>query len=395
MGTAVVDFGFVAGDHDAPLSQNQLDRTTFRGNQHTAKVGSAIRSYAMAHSIPTLTRSCPEHTVNNWECLGAAPPMKQYPFDAKRFSTRWLLMELRRSEEPFAQLVSAAPELSRQSSTDAGQAVVECRDNLDFMSRLPAGTMKLIVTSPPYNIGKKYEQRASLDAYLDQQCRVIDQCMRLLHPNGSLCWQIGNHVDNGEIFPLDILLYDLFKKRALKLRNRIIWHFEHGLHCSKRLSGRYETILWFTKSEAYTFNLDPIRIPSKYPSKKHFKGPKAGQLSGNPLGKNPSDVWVFPNVKNNHVEKTIHPCQFPVELVERLVLSMTNAGENVLDPYMGVGSSVIAAIKHSRNGYGCDTVQQYVDIASERLRQLKAGTLRTRPMNRPVYDPTLPHGGHR
>jgi adenine-specific DNA-methyltransferase len=129
--------------------------------------------------------------------------------------------------------------------------------------------------------------------------------VRLLHPRGSICWQVGNHVDDGEVVPLDIVLYPIFKEHGLKLRNRIVWHFEHGLHCTKRLSGRYETILWFTKSNDYTFNLDPIRVPSKYPGKKHFKGPRAGQLSGNPLGKNPSDVWIFPNVKNNHVEKTV------------------------------------------------------------------------------------------
>jgi adenine-specific DNA-methyltransferase len=141
--------------------------------------------------------------------------------------------------------------------------------------------------------------------------------------------------------------------------------------------------------------LDAIRVPSKYPNKKHFKGPKAGQLSGNPLGKNPGDVWIFPNVKNNHVEKTIHPCQFPVELVERLVLSLTNANEIVLDPYMGVGSAIIAALKHDRIGYGCDIVKEYVDIAWERVHQIRAGTLRTRPMGKPVYDPSLPYGGHK
>ena len=172
-------------------------------------------------------------------------------------------------------------------------------------------------------------------------------------------------------------------------------HFEHGLHCTKRLSGRYETILWFTKSDDYVFNLDPIRVPSKYPQKKYFKGPKVGQLSGTPLGKNPSDVWIFPNVKNNHVEKTIHPCQFPVELVERLVLSLTDAGDTVFDPYMGVGSSVVAALMCDRRGYGCDVVQDYVDIAWDRVHALRAGELKTRPMNKPVYDPTKPYGGHR
>jgi adenine-specific DNA-methyltransferase len=269
-----------------------------------------------------------------------------------------------------------------------------CEDNVAFMRPLADGMMKLIVTSPPYNIGKRYERRSPLDAYIQAQAQVISECVRLLSDRGSLCWQVGNHVDNGEIYPLDLVLYPIFREHGLKLRNRVVWHFEHGLHCTKRFSGRYETILWFTKSDDYTFNLDPVRVPSKYPGKKHFKGPRAGQLSGNPLGKNPSDVWVIPNVKNNHVEKTVHPCQFPVELIERLVLSLTDEGDNVFDPYMGVGSSVIAAIKNGRSGYGCDVAREYVDVAWERVHLLRAGLLKTRPMGKPVYDPSLPRGGH-
>ena len=274
------------------------------------------------------------------------------------------------------------------------QPVLACEDNLDFMRELDNEAFKLIVTSPPYNLGKAYEGKASLDTYLATQERVIAECVRLLHSQGSICWQVGNYVDNGEVIPLDTILFPVFRSHGLKLRNRIVWHFEHGLHCTRRLSGRYETINWWTKSDDYTWNLDPIRVPAKYPGKKHFKGPKIGELSGNPLGKNPSDVWIFPNVKNNHPEKTNHPCQFPVELVERLVLSMTVEGDAVFDPYMGVGSAPIAALMHDRAAYGCDTVQEYVEIARQRVHELKAGTLRTRPMGKPVYDPTLPNGGH-
>jgi adenine-specific DNA-methyltransferase len=269
---------------------------------------------------------------------------------------------------------------------------MECADNLSFMRPLANGSMNLIVTSPPYNLGKQYEHRAPMDEYLQDQARVIAECARLLHERGSICWQVGNHVDDGEVYPLDIVIYRVFKDYGLKLRNRIVWHFEHGLHCSKRLSGRHETILWFTKSDEYTFHLDPIRVPSKYPQKKHFKGPRLGQLSGNPLGKNPGDVWIFPNVKNNHVEKTAHPCQFPVELVERLVLALTDRGDTVFDPYMGVGSAVVAAIKHGRNGCGCDVVRDYVDLAWTRVNALRSGALKTRPMGKPVYDPARPRG---
>jgi len=270
-------------------------------------------------------------------------------------------------------------------------------DNLEYMRSFPANSINLIVTSPPYNLGKTYEKRiSSMEAYLSEQAKTISECVRVLHPKGSICWQVGNHVrPDGEIVPLDMVLYPIFKRHALRLRNRIVWHFEHGLHCKNRLSGRYETILWFTKSEEYTFNLDAVRVPSKYPLKKYFKGPKRGQLSCNPKGKNPGDVWVIPNVKANHCEKTVHPCQFPVELIERLVLSLTNPQDSVLDPYVGVGSTVLAALKQNRYGYGCDIVREYIEIARERVRMLSDGTLKIRPIERPVYDPKLPNGGQR
>ncbi len=219
---------------------------------------------------------------------------------------------------------------------------------------------------------------------------MIAECVRVLSPQGSLCWQVGNHVDKakaGSIIPLDIVLYPIFAEHGLTLRNRIVWHFEHGLHCSKRLSGRYETISWYTKSENYFFDVDAIRVPQKYPGKKHFKGPKAGQYSCNPLGKNPGDVWIIPNVKSNHVEKTGHPCQFPVELVERLILSLTRPDDWVLDPYAGVGTSMAAAVRNQRRGAGAEWVAEYAGLATERIEAAAAGHLRVRNRHTPVFDP--------
>lgn len=260
-------------------------------------------------------------------------------------------------------------------------------DCLELLRTMPSGAAQLIVTSPPYNLGKKYEKRGDFEKYLEWQTTIIDECVRVLSPKGSICWQVGNYVTNGEIIPLDIALFPAFAKHGLKLRNRIVWHFERGLHCSNRLSGRHETILWFTKTDDYTFRLDPIRVPQKYPGKKYFKGPKAGQYSGNPLGKNPGDVWIFPNVKNNHIEKTLHPCQFPVELVDRLILSMTEPGDLVLDPFAGVGTAVAAAVRQGRRGCGAEKMPEYIKIARERIAQAMDGTLPVRPMNTPVYDP--------
>jgi len=269
----------------------------------------------------------------------------------------------------------------------AKRIVVYVGNCLDLLKQIPNESMQLVVTSPPYNIGKEYEKQMKLKQYVEQQAIVIKECVRTLSNRGSICWQVGNYIDKGAIIPLDTVLYPIFNDLGLKMRNRIIWHFEHGLHCSKRFSGRYETIIWFTKSDHYLFNLDPVRVPQKYPGKKYFKGPKAGQFSCNPLGKNPGDVWVIPNVKSNHVEKTIHPCQFPVELIERLVLSLTEKNDWVLDPFLGTGTSIIAAVRHHRKGIGAELVQQYVDIAYDRINKAVNGFLRTRPMDRPVFDP--------
>lgn len=261
---------------------------------------------------------------------------------------------------------------------------------LDLLKSVPDKAIQLVVTSPPYNIGKEYEKKLKIDAYIKQQAAVIKESVRVLADTGSICWQVGNYVNSGAIIPLDTILYPVFNDLNLVLRNRMVWFFEHGLHCSQRFSGRYETISWFTKNtKKYVFNLDPVRVPQKYPGKKYFKGPKAGQYSCNPLGKNPGDVWDIPNVKSNHVEKTDHPCQFPVELIERLVLSMTNEGDWVLDPFLGTGTSIIAAIRHKRRGAGAETEEKYVSIARKRIQMAIDGTLRTRPMNKPKYDPKL------
>ena len=270
---------------------------------------------------------------------------------------------------------------------------------LEGLRTLESNSTKLIITSPPYNIGKRYERVRKMHEYFEDMQPIIDELVRVLSAEGSLCWQVGNHVKNGEVIPLDILYYPIFAEAGLRLRNRIVWSFGHGLHASKRFSGRYETLLWFTKGDKYTFNLDDVRTPSKYPGKRHFKGDKKGTPSGNPLGKNPSDVWSIlkkewedsfwniPNVKANHPEKTNHPCQFPVELAERCVLALTNEDDLVLDPFAGTGSALIAALKHNRNAMGYELDAAYVELCRDRLNSFVNGSFKSRPLAKPIHVP--------
>jgi DNA modification methylase len=273
-------------------------------------------------------------------------------------------------------------------------------DSLKVLKSIENDKFDLIITSPPYNVGKSYETKTSIEKYLETQEEIIKELVRTLSEKGNLCWQVGNYVDKGEVFPLDIFYYQIFKKYGLKLRNRIIWYFGHGLHAKNRFSGRYETILWFSKTDNYIFNLDDVRVPSKYPGKRHFKGEKKGQISGNPLGKNPSDIWEIiikdwettlwniPNVKSNHPEKTEHPAQFPIELVERCILALTNKNSWVLDPFAGVGSSLIAALKNERNVIGIEKEMNYCNITKQRIHHFNEGDLKIRPINKPIHKPS-------
>ncbi|MBU1678644.1 MAG: site-specific DNA-methyltransferase [Bacteroidetes bacterium] len=273
-------------------------------------------------------------------------------------------------------------------------------DALENLNTIEDEKFDLVITSPPYNVGKEYEIKKSIEAYLLDQEKVIEELIRVTSSNGNICWQVGNYVEKGEIYPLDIFYYQIFKKHNLKLRNRIVWHSGHGLHASNRFSGRYETILWFTKSDNYIFNLDNVRVPAKYPGKRHFKGPKKGELSGIPKGKNPADVWEIvkkdwenelwdiPNVKSNHPEKTEHPCQYPIELVERCVLALTDEGSWVLDPFAGVGSTMIASIKNNRNVIGIEKEKKYVEITKQRIDKLFKGKLKLRPINQSIHIPS-------
>lgn len=254
----------------------------------------------------------------------------------------------------------------------------------------------LVITSPPYNIGKSYEKKASLDDYIAWHTNVIAAIVARTQSNGSICWQVGNYVSNGSIEPLDYLFHPIFQSLGLKLRNRIVWQYGHGQHEKRRFSGRYEVILWYTKSDTYQFNLDAVRIPPKYPGKRSYRGPRAGQLSSNPLGKNPEDIWEvansnhdlwnIPNVKASHVEKMEHPCQFPVGLVERLVLALTKKGNLVFDPFTGTGSAGVAALVHGRHFWGCEIDRSYATLAHERVSRAAKGEERFRSHARPLYD---------
>jgi adenine-specific DNA-methyltransferase len=303
--------------------------------------------------------------------------MQNRPPSARKARGRPLPRASRRKQEP------------KGSKRGRERIKLEYQDALLFLARLKPGSVDLIVSSPPYFMGKEYDTSLKIEDFIAAHERIAPLLVRALKAGGSLCWQVGHHVKNGVSVPLDVLVYPIFHGQGqLYLRNRIVWTFGHGVHARRRFSGRHETILWFTKGSKYCFNLDQVRVAQKYPGKRHYKGPKKGELSGNPKGKNPSDVWEIPNVKSRHVEKTEHPCQFPVALIQRLIRSLTPPKGLVVDPFMGSGTTAVAAALEARRFDGCDINSRYVTIARQRVAKAKNGELKYRPLGRPIYQPS-------
>lgn len=244
---------------------------------------------------------------------------------------------------------------------------IEHGDCLPWLRSLPEESVDLIVSSPPYNIGKDYESRRALQVYLDEQQEVLAECARVLKSTGSIFWQVGAYSLNGMHIPLDVRFFPMLEDLGMIPRNRIAWVRPHGLHAKTKFSARHETVLWFTKTDEYKFDLDAIRVPQKYQNKKSHRGANKGQLSSNPLGKNPGDVWLFQNVKHNHEERTVHPAQFPEDMIARIVLSSTQEGDAVLDPYMGTGTVAVVARDHKRHYLGAELDDRYHEIATRRI----------------------------
>lgn len=240
---------------------------------------------------------------------------------------------------------------------------LEC---VQAMRKLPDEIIRLTVTSPPYNIGKEYEEVRPLEEYLAWSKEWIDQVHRLTDPTGAFWLNLGYiEVENGKAVPLPYLLWNV---SSFYMIQEVVWHYGAGVNTKKMLSPRNEKFLWYVKNpNSYVFNLDDIRDPNvKYPNQK-----KNGKLKCNPLGKNPSDVWEFPKVtsgeKRSSKERTTHPAQFPVAVIDRIVKGCSNRGDLVLDPFMGSGTTAVAALDNRRKAIGFEIKEEYCEIAANRI----------------------------
>ena len=225
----------------------------------------------------------------------------------------------------------------------------------------------LTLTSPPYNIGKEYERPLPLHEYLEWARSWLHDIWTITADDGSLWLNLGYVpvVDQGRAIPLPYLLWD---KTNFFLQQEIVWNYGAGVSSKRLFSPRNEKWLFYTKNaERYTFNLDLVRDPNvKYPNQK-----KHGRFRCNPLGKNPSDVWAIPKVTTGRdrssKERTGHPAQFPLSLVDRIVKVSTAPTQTVLDPFCGSGSTGVAAIGNGCVFVGAELRADYCSMAVKRV----------------------------
>lgn len=241
----------------------------------------------------------------------------------------------------------------------------------DSLSLLPSIgdtlTTDLAITSPPYNIGKEYEEPKPLGDYLSWCETWLQQLHDCTTAFGALWLNLGyvSVPGRGTAVPLPYLLWD---RLPFHLLQEVVWVYGAGVAAKKKLSPRNEKWLFLTKSETdYTFNLDAIRDPNvKYPNQR-----KGDRFRCNPLGKNPSDVWTVPKVttgaNRSSLERTGHPAQFPLEIIERIVRASSDSGQLVLDPFAGSGSTGIATVALGRVFLGVEIRRDYCEAAVERF----------------------------
>ncbi len=288
-------------------------------------------------------------------------PVWRLPVGARRYQAA-LQLDVGETQ-PAA---DASPHVQPRYRQDGAPVTLHWGDCRDLTEQVPQKKVQLILISPPYNIGEVYERRRSLREYRDDIVDLIQRCASRLADDGTFAWQVGNYVYSGSpsnayhgaVVPLDELFHSAFMELGFKVHRRVTWYFRHGLHCTKRFSGRYESVIFYTRTD------NPVFMPEFVPE-----------------GDGP--CWAIPQVNSNHCEKTIHPCQFPLELASRVVLSRSRPGDLVMDGTMGVGTSLVSAFIWARQGAGADLVREYVAVAVDRIEQAAAGTLPHRQIQWP------------
>ena len=229
------------------------------------------------------------------------------------------------------------------------------------MAGLEPGSIDLVFASPPYNAGKSYEEPLDPSAYLKFTRSWTSELQRLLSPRASVWLNLGYTLDDGQATPLTYWFYPIMRAHGFRLVQEIVWHYEGGMAYKRRFAHRTERLQWWTQTQDYRFHLDAVREPGQN---------RTDDPRNNPRGKNPTDYWYFDRIAGGpraSAEKTLHPCQTPEALIERVVRACTHPGQIVLDPFSGAGTTGVVASRLGRGYVLIEKDQSYIQQMPKRL----------------------------
>ncbi len=228
------------------------------------------------------------------------------------------------------------------------------------MSDLPENSVHMMVTSPPYNVGKEYDQNLTLDQYLVFLRTVWAEVQRVLVPGGRSCINIAN-LGRKPYIPLHAFIIRDMLELGFLMRGEIIWNKAASASASTAWGS------WLSPSNPTLRDVhEYILVFSKGGFRRENPNERPATISRDDFLELTKSVWTFPA---EFARKVGHPAPFPVELPRRLIELYTFKGEVVLDPFMGSGQTAIAALQTGRHYVGYEINQSYVKLAEERIEQ--------------------------
>jgi site-specific DNA-methyltransferase (adenine-specific) len=237
-------------------------------------------------------------------------------------------------------------------------------DCITFMNKMDDESIDLIIADPPYNLRKDFGNKSDfwndIDSWLEWSKKWINGCIRILKPTGSIFIYGIHHY----LCYIQCYLYE----KEFKYQRQIIWYYENGFSGYKTLSAFYEPILWFTKTNKFTYH--EIREPYRSHERLKNKITKNGRVwTPNPNGRLAGDVWKFPTLagKRFSYEKVKHPTQKPIVLSNRIVCHFSNEGDLVYIPFAGSGTECVSCLTYKRNYLATEINPEYIDIAKKRI----------------------------
>lgn len=247
------------------------------------------------------------------------------------------------------------------------------KDCLDLLKLLPDNSIELILIDPPYNLD--LEVWDTYENYIEWASKWLDESYRVLSKSGNMVIFGGTQFQSVKSGDLIEIIYHCRHNTEFRLVNTIIWYYKNGMSAHRYFANRHEEVIWLTKTDKYYFDLDSVRV--KYSDTDLELALKDKRLNPDNVrkGKNPTNVWEIGRLNGNSLERVGHPTQKPLEIIRRLVKSLSYPDSIVLDFFSGSGTTGRVCIEEKRNCIMCDSDIKSREYFKKHIENMKLTSL--------------------